>query len=100
MDSSILSKMQNIPPPQRELGWRFVQGESRPYVAAYTRPYVAGVDDLDFIETRGVIRDEAVWVFTNTGELANWDEAHQEAIKTMVAIDMQRTPREIPEVST
>jgi hypothetical protein len=88
MDSSSLSKMQNIPPPQRELGWQFAMQESR--------PYMPGVDDLDFIETRGTVHDEAVWVFTNTGEFANWDEARQDAIKTMVDIDMRRTPPEIP----
>lgn len=95
MDRSSVRKMQEIPQPQRALGWQFVPRESRPYVAAYTRPYTPHADDRDFIQLRGVVHDGAVWVFINLREFANWDEVRQAAIETMVEIDMQRTPREV-----
>ena len=72
-------------------------GEARSYVAVYTRPYTPELDDLRFIEPRGMLRDGRVWVVTDTAIFASWDEARQDAIKTMVEIDMHRQPREIPE---
>ena len=107
MDNVPLDKMQEIPEPQKALGWQFSPresrmqkvGEARSYVAVYTRRYTPEIDDLRFIEHRGILREGHVWVLTNTAIFTNWDEAHQDAIETMVEIDMHRKPREIPEGS-
>lgn len=100
MDAFTLRTMQDILEPQYTLGWQFSRREFRvenvggadSYVAVYFRPYTPGIDDTTFIETRGLIRDKCIWVFTDRAILRNWEDA----IETMVEIDIRRKPRQVP----
>jgi hypothetical protein len=108
VDAFTLRTMQDIPEPQYALGWQFSRRESRvenvggadSYVAVYFRPYTPGIDDTPFIETRGLIRDKCIWVLTDRAIVRNWEDARQDAIETMVEIDIRRKPRQVSNATT
>lgn len=97
MDVVPIRMLEELPPPLKIRGWRFVPKDSRSYgalatiwyIAVYVRPYEAGVDDERFARPS---RDECIRVSTHSSRSPSWVDAYHDAVQMMQEIDNRRKP--------
>lgn len=98
MDLATARMLEEIPPPLKIRGWRFVRQESRSYgalasiwyIAVYVRPYEPGTDDEPVARPtpEGLIR-----VSTHSARSPSWVDAYHDAVQQMQEIDRKRKPQ-------
>lgn len=95
MDRATVRMLEELPPPLKIRGWKFVPKDSRSYgamatiwyIAVYVRPFEADIDDERFARPT---RDGLIRVSTHSARSPSWVDAYHDAVQMMRQIDRKR----------